>query len=134
AGQWSALAGDLKAAVNVPIVHTGLINTPEIAEQILANDHADVVGMARAHIADGELLVKAAEGRTQHIRPCVGGNECINRRYVDGLPFGCAVNPHTSHELEGPWARAAQPRRLLVVGGGPAGMELAGLAAESGHS
>ncbi|WP_336713873.1 oxidoreductase [Arthrobacter sp. USHLN218] len=134
AGQWAELAGDLKQAVSLPVVHTGLVNSPEIAERILASGHADVVGMARAHIADGELLVKAAEGRTEEIRPCVGGNECINRRYVDGLPFGCAVNPHTSHELEGPWARSDSPRRLLVIGGGPAGLELAGLAAESGHS
>lgn len=131
--QWSAMAGELKKAVNLPIVHTGLIHRPEIAEQVLADGHADVIGMARAHIADGQLLVKAAEGRTADIRPCVGGNECINRRYVDGLPFGCAVNPHTSRELEGPWGRAADPRRLLIVGGGPAGMELAALAAKSGH-
>lgn len=131
--QWSELAGDLKQAVDIPVVHTGLINGPEIAEQVLADSHADVVGMARAHIADGELLLKAAEDRTSEIRPCVGGNECISRRYVDGLPFGCAVNPHTSHEIEGPWGDAADPRHLLIVGGGPAGMELAALAAESGH-
>ena len=133
AGQWSSLAGDLRRSVNLPVVHTGLINTPEVAERVLADGHADVVGMARAHIADGDLLVKAAEGRTADIRPCVGGNECISRRYVDGLPFGCAVNPHTSHELEGPWGPAANRQRLLVVGGGPAGMELAALAAEGGH-
>lgn len=134
AGQWSDLAGDLRRAVSLPVVHTGLINTPEIAEQILASGQADVVGMARAYIADPEILTKAAEGRTAEIRPCVGGNECINRRYVDGLPFGCAVNPHASNEVEGPWLRSAAPKRLLIIGGGPAGLELAGLAAESGHS
>ncbi|MGD6979092.1 FAD-dependent oxidoreductase [Citricoccus zhacaiensis] len=133
AGQWAGLSGELKRTVRLPIVHTGLVSSPEIAERILAAGEADVVGMARAHIADGQLLTKAAQGRTEAIRPCVGGNECISRRYVDGLPFGCAVNPHTSQELEGPWQRAAAPRRLLVVGGGPAGMELAALAAESGH-
>lgn len=134
AGQWSDLAGDLRRAVSLPVVHTGLINSPEIAESILASGKADVVGMARAYIADPEILIKAAEGRTEEIRPCVGGNECINRRYVDGLPFGCAVNPHASKEVEGPWFRSATPKRLLVIGGGPAGLELAGLAAESGHS
>jgi 2,4-dienoyl-CoA reductase-like NADH-dependent reductase (Old Yellow Enzyme family)/thioredoxin reductase len=133
AAQWAGLSGELKRAVSLPVVHTGLVNSPEVAEQILAARNADVVGMARAHVADGELLVKAAQGRTSDIRPCVGGNECISRRYVDGLPFGCAVNPHTSHEVEGPWQQAASPRHLLVVGGGPAGMELAALAAESGH-
>lgn len=134
AGQWSELAGNLKRAVALPIVYTGLVDSPETAESILAAGNADVVGMARAHIADGELLAKAAAGRTAQIRPCVGGNECINRRYVDGLPFGCAVNPHTSNEIDGPWLHSPGPRRLLVVGGGPAGLELAGLAAESGHS
>ncbi|GER22280.1 N-methylproline demethylase [Zafaria cholistanensis] len=132
-GQWSGLAGDLKRAIGLPVVHTGLVDSPETAERILSAGDADVVGMARAHIADGEILLKAREGRTAEIRPCVGGNECINRRYVDGLPFGCAVNPHASNEVEGPWLRSASPRRLLVVGGGPAGLELAALAAESGH-
>jgi 2,4-dienoyl-CoA reductase-like NADH-dependent reductase (Old Yellow Enzyme family)/thioredoxin reductase len=131
--QWSALAGALKSALSLPVVHTGRINAPDVAERVLAAGHADVVGMARAHIADGDLLVKAREGRTADIRPCVGGNECISRRYVEGLPFGCAVNPHTSRELDGPWPTAPSPRRLLVVGGGPAGMELAALAREGGH-
>ncbi|WP_447646863.1 FAD-dependent oxidoreductase [Nocardioides zeae] len=90
--------------------------------------------MARAHIADGDLLAKARDGRAAEIRPCVGGNECISRRYVENLPFGCAVNPRTSHEDEEAWANPAPGRRLLVVGGGPAGMELAALAAEGGMS
>lgn len=131
--QWSSLAGDLRAAIGAPVIYSGLVNTPEIAEHILAAGHADIVGMARAHIADGELLAKARDGRAAEIRPCVGGNDCINRRYVEGLPFGCAVNPHAAQEIDGPWPRTTNPRHLLVVGGGPAGMELAGLAAESGH-
>jgi 2,4-dienoyl-CoA reductase-like NADH-dependent reductase (Old Yellow Enzyme family)/thioredoxin reductase len=131
--QWSDLAGAIKAAVSLPVVHTGRVTTPEAAEQVLAAGHADVVGMARAHIADPELLVKAREGRTSDIRPCVGGNECISRRYVEGLPFGCAVNPHAAKEIDGPWPVAANPRSVLVVGGGPAGMELAALARRSGH-
>jgi 2,4-dienoyl-CoA reductase-like NADH-dependent reductase (Old Yellow Enzyme family)/thioredoxin reductase len=130
--QFAELAGVLKAAVSLPVVHTGRITSPDVAEQVLAAGHADIVGIARAHIADGDLLLKAREGRTAEIRPCVGGNECISRRYVEGLPFGCAVNPGTSHELEDPWVNPLPGRRLLVVGGGPAGMELAALAAEGG--
>jgi 2,4-dienoyl-CoA reductase-like NADH-dependent reductase (Old Yellow Enzyme family)/thioredoxin reductase len=133
AAQWSDLAGRVRAAVSLPIVHTGRVNSPEAAEAVLAAGNADVVGMARAHIADPELLVKAREGRTAEIRPCVGGNECISRRYVEGLPFGCAVNPHASKEVDGPWPVASQPKRVLVIGGGPAGMELAALARQSGH-
>jgi 2,4-dienoyl-CoA reductase-like NADH-dependent reductase (Old Yellow Enzyme family)/thioredoxin reductase len=131
--QWAPLAGEFTKALSIPVVHTGRINSPEVAEKVLAAGFADVVGMARAHIADGDLLLKAREGRPQDIRPCVGGNECISRRYVEGLPFGCAVNPHTSNEIDGPWPSAVSRRRLLVVGGGPAGMELAALARESGH-
>jgi 2,4-dienoyl-CoA reductase-like NADH-dependent reductase (Old Yellow Enzyme family)/thioredoxin reductase len=133
AGAFGELAGALKAAVSLPVVHTGRINAPEVAERILAAGQADVVGMARAHIADGQLLVKAREGRVAEIRPCVGGNECISRRYVEGLGFACAVNPATSHEVEGPLPQAVSPREVLVVGGGPAGMELSALLAESGH-
>jgi 2,4-dienoyl-CoA reductase-like NADH-dependent reductase (Old Yellow Enzyme family)/thioredoxin reductase len=130
--QFADLAGRLKAGISLPVVHTGRITSPDVAEQVLASGQADIVGMARAHIADGDLLVKAREGRTHDIRPCVGGNECISRRYVEGLPFGCAVNPSTSHEVDGPWVNRAPGRRLLVVGGGPAGMELAALSAEAG--
>ncbi|MDT9591627.1 FAD-dependent oxidoreductase [Nocardioides zeae] len=132
--QYAELAGELRAAISLPVVHTGRINDPDVAERVLAAGHADVVGIARAHIADGDLLAKARDGRQADIRPCVGGNECISRRYVENLPFGCAVNPATSHEDEAPWTNPAPGRRLLVVGGGPAGMELAALATEGGMS
>jgi len=130
--QWSELAGELKTGLSIPVVHTGRINSPDVAERVLAAGHADIVGMARAHIAEGRILEKARHGRVTEIRPCVGGNECISRRYVEGLGFGCAVNPRTSHEVEGPWPRLSGTRNLLVVGGGPAGMELAALTRESG--
>ncbi|HEY8308735.1 MAG TPA: FAD-dependent oxidoreductase [Lapillicoccus sp.] len=130
--QWAALAGELTAALSIPVVHTGRINGPDAAERVLAAGHADIVGIARAHIAEGRILQKAREGRVTEIRPCVGGNECISRRYVEGLGFACAVNPRTSHEVEGPWPAVSGARSLLVVGGGPAGMELAALTRESG--
>ncbi|MFI5074245.1 MAG: FAD-dependent oxidoreductase [Actinomycetales bacterium] len=130
--QWAALAGELTAALSNPVVHTGRINGPDAAERVLAAGHADIVGIARAHIAEGRILQKAREGRVTEIRPCVGGNECISRRYVEGLGFACAVNPRTSHEVEGPWPAVSGARSLLVVGGGPAGMELAALTRESG--
>lgn len=131
-GQFASLAGELKKAISLPVVHTGRITDPDVAERVLAEGNADIVGIARAHIADGDLLTKARAGRTAEIRPCVGGNECISRRYVEGLGFGCAVNPSTSHEVDAPWPTVGTSRRLLVVGGGPAGMELAALARESG--
>ncbi|GAA3742300.1 FAD-dependent oxidoreductase [Spinactinospora alkalitolerans] len=132
--QWSDMAAEVRRALTLPIVYTGRVNSVQVAEDVLAAGHADVVGMARAYIAEQNLLTKAREGRLDEIRPCVGGNDCISRAYVERLPFGCAVNPHAAKEVEGPWGRAAEPGRLLVVGGGPAGMELAALAAEGGHS
>jgi NADPH-dependent 2,4-dienoyl-CoA reductase/sulfur reductase-like enzyme len=131
--EWADLAGRFRAGLSLPIVYTGRVTSVDVAEQVLAAGAADVVGMARAYIAEPELLTKAREGRDDEVRPCIGGNDCISRRYAEGLPFGCAVNPHASNEVEGPWPRATTPRDLLVVGGGPAGMELAALAAESGH-
>lgn len=131
-GQFAELAGELKKGISLPVVHTGRFTDPDVAERAIAAGHTDIVGIARAHIADGEVLLKAREGRALDIRPCVGGNECISRRYVEGLPFGCAVNPGTSHEVEPEWPVARAGHRLLVVGGGPAGMELAALARESG--
>jgi NADPH-dependent 2,4-dienoyl-CoA reductase/sulfur reductase-like enzyme len=131
-GSFASLAAELKKAISLPVVHTGRITSPDVAERVLAAGEADIVGMARAHIADGDLLAKARDGRIADIRPCVGGNECISRRYVEGLGFSCAVNPGTGREVDGPWPTVSGSRRLLVVGGGPAGMELAALARESG--
>jgi 2,4-dienoyl-CoA reductase-like NADH-dependent reductase (Old Yellow Enzyme family)/thioredoxin reductase len=132
AGSWSPHARRYKDALSVPVIHTGLVDRVEVAAAIVGSGDADMVGMARAHIADGELLAKARGGTASSARPCVGGNDCINRRYVDGLSFGCAVNPHAGRELEGPWGRRRIERDLLVVGGGPAGLELAALATEAG--
>ncbi len=131
--QWSGIAGEFRAGLTLPVVYSGRVNSIEVAEQVLAAGHADMVGMARAYIAEPQLLTKARRGQQADVRPCVGGNDCISRAYVERLPFGCAVNPHASNEVEGSWPGAANPTELLVVGGGPAGMELAGLAAESGH-
>lgn len=131
--QWSGLARRYREELSVPVVYTGLVSNPRVAAEIVERGDADLVGMARAHVADPRLLVKARAGDHASIRPCVGGNDCINRRYVDGLPFGCAVNPHAARELDGPWpGRARIDRPVTVVGGGPAGMEVAALAAEAG--
>lgn len=131
--QWSDLAGAVRSAVSIPVGYTGRVTGPAVAEALLAAGHADFVGMARAMIADGKLLVKAEEGRSDDIRPCVGGNECISRRIVDGTPFSCAVNPEAGKEADDAHHPTETPRSILVVGGGPAGMEVAGIAAERGH-
>lgn len=132
--QWADIAGQIRDAVSIPVVYAGRVNSIDVAEDVLASGFADVVGMARAYIAERDLLTKAREGRANETRPCIGGNDCISRQYTEGLPFGCAVNPHVGTEWNGHWPTARNPRQLLVVGGGPAGVELAALAAESDHS
>jgi len=131
--QWAELAGRYRAALDVPIVYAGRIDSPEAADAVLAAGHADVVGMARANFAEPNILSKARAGRADDIRPCIGCNDCLHTRVVEGLPFGCTVNPHTGRELK-PVEPALQSRRVLVVGGGPAGLELAADCAERGHA
>ena len=95
-----------------------------------ADGNADVVGWQ----ASSPTATSCRRGDASPTSGRAWRKRCITRRYVDKLPFGCAVNPHTSNEIDGPWKQAANPRRILVVGGGPAGMELAALTAESGHT
>lgn len=129
---WSTDAQAYRTTLDLPIVYTGLVSSPSRAAEVIADGHADAVGMARAHVADGRLLMKAKDKREHDIRPCVGVNDCINRRYVDRLPFGCAVNPHAGREVEGRWPLRRTSSPVLVVGAGPAGMEVSALVAEAG--
>ena len=128
------LAARIKAAVRTPVIVTGRIVTPAQAEEVLRSGAADLVGMTRALIADPELPRKAREGRLDDIRVCMGSAEgCIDRLYF-GLPIGCVQNPVIGREREwGTLVPAATARRVLVVGGGPAGMEAARVLAERGH-
>lgn len=132
-GQWSQTAGLYKAALSVPLVYTGRVSSIQVAEQIIAEGHADVVGIARAMFADGEMTSKGRAGRFDEIRPCIGTNDCLHRILVEGFRFGCSVNPRTGYESELLPERVAQPKKVLVIGGGPAGMESAALLAEKGH-
>ncbi|HVC33399.1 MAG TPA: FAD-dependent oxidoreductase [Chloroflexota bacterium] len=131
---FTGLSQRIRAAVQAPVIVTGRIVTPEQAEKVLREGSADLVGMTRALIADPELPNKAREGRLDDIRVCMGSNEgCIDRLYF-GLPIQCVQNPVIGHEREwGTLVPAAHPKRVLVVGGGPSGMEAARVAALRGH-
>ncbi|MEV0181644.1 FAD-dependent oxidoreductase [Streptomyces sp. NPDC050625] len=131
--QWSGLARHFKEALDLPVVYTGRVTTVTAAARIVEDGEADVVGMARAMFADGDLVAKARTGREAEIRPCIGTNDCLHRVVVEGLRFGCSVNPRTGRESEPPLPPAGAGRRVLVAGGGPAGLELAALLAERGH-
>jgi len=129
------LAAAIKAAVpDVPVFHASRIVDPVHADRILADGSIDVVGMTRALIADPEMPRKAREGRLDEIRQCVGANEgCIDRIY-QGKPVSCIQNPGAGREAElGELRPAAVRKRVVVVGGGVAGLETARVAALRGH-
>jgi len=119
----------------VPVMVTCGVRTLERAAEIVAAGQADMVGMVRAHLADPELIVKARAGRASEIRPCVGANQGCWRRVYRAGHATCTVNPEAGREIE--WRhffdRAADPGRVLVVGGGPAGLKAAESAARRGH-
>ena len=129
-------AAALKKAVGIPVIALGRIVDPRDAERILADGLVDMVGMTKAGIADPELPNKALEGRVDDIRPCIGGQQgCFARIMVD-KPLSCTQNPAVG--LERYWGigtlkSASKRKRVLVVGGGPAGMEAAIVAAQRGH-
>jgi 2,4-dienoyl-CoA reductase-like NADH-dependent reductase (Old Yellow Enzyme family) len=122
----------MKRKVDVPVFVTGRIVDPSIAESILAEGAADMVGMVRALIADPELPNKAREGRADEVRMCLGMSEC---HYIGmhRVPMTCAVNAAAGREAELEVTPAASARTVLVVGAGPAGMEAARIAALRGH-
>ena len=125
-------ADAIKSGVDVPVIVAGRIRLPELAETALAEGRADFIGLGRALVADAEWVPKARSGRTEQIRPCIGVlQEC---RDTSGLT--CAVNPRAGRELEwGAVGRAGgTPQRIVVVGGGPGGLEATRLAAEAGHN
>lgn len=127
------LAEAVKKAVNIPIITLGGISDPEHAERILAEGKADIIGMARALLADPELPNKARRGRRNEIIPCIRCNNCLTAVGYNDI-IVCAVNPQTGKELR--WQKGPQPkasRKVVVVGGGPAGMKAAITAVERGH-
>jgi 2,4-dienoyl-CoA reductase-like NADH-dependent reductase (Old Yellow Enzyme family)/thioredoxin reductase len=131
--EWSPLCGVAKQATHLPVVYAGRVTTPEQAEHIIAAGQADLVAMARATMADPELVMKTRAGRSEHIRPCIGLNECIHRKLIDGITYACGTNPAFARERTVHSTRTTSPRSILVVGGGPGGSELAALCAEHGH-
>ncbi len=124
----------VKRRVRVPVMTVGRINSPELAEQILAKEQADFICLSRALIADPYFPVKAAEGRADEIAPCIACNECLATiHHHKGI--ACTVNPLVSRELELKPLLALKPapKRVAVVGGGAAGMSAAVTAARRGH-
>ena len=123
----------LRHALPVPVVATNRINTPEVAEGILARGEADMVSLARPFLADPQFVRKAAEGRADEINTCIACNQaCLDHTFA-GKRSSCLVNPRACHETELVIEASAKPLRVAVVGGGPAGLAAATTAAERGH-
>lgn len=127
-------AGEIKRRVDFPTFHGAKIQDVATARHAIASGKVDVVGMTRAHMADPHIVRKILEGREETIRPCVGANYCLDRIYQGGAAY-CIHNAATGRETTLPHTipKAAQGRRVVIIGAGPAGLEAARVAAERGH-
>ena len=132
-GAFSKVTAKLRGSVNVPLITTNRINTPQIAEQILADGDADMVSMARPFLADPEFVNKAAAGRSDEINTCIGCNQACLDHTFGGKLTSCLVNPRACHETELNYLPAIAVKKIAVVGAGPAGLSAATVAAERGH-
>jgi NADPH-dependent 2,4-dienoyl-CoA reductase/sulfur reductase-like enzyme len=130
-GIFVPLAAAVKSAVGIPVITVGRIRTPALADQILGENKADFVSMGRALIADPDLPVKARQGRAAEIIPCISCNRCALSIRKGALQ--CAVNPEAGREEMLAFRTANVPKKVWVVGGGPAGLKAAEIAAKRGH-
>lgn len=132
-GAFSWVTAELKKHLKVPLITTNRINTPEVAERILATGEADMVSMARPFLADPEFVIKAAEDRADEINTCIACNQACLDHVFKQKRASCLVNPRACFETELTFGRVPQPKKLAVVGAGPAGLAFACYAAERGH-
>jgi 2,4-dienoyl-CoA reductase (NADPH2) len=123
----------LKGRVSVPLVTSNRINTPEVAEEVLARGDADMISMARPFLADADFVKKASEDRADEINTCIGCNQaCLDHIFL-GKISSCLVNPRACHETELQYLPATKKKKIAVVGSGPAGLSFATVAAGRGH-
>jgi 2,4-dienoyl-CoA reductase-like NADH-dependent reductase (Old Yellow Enzyme family) len=128
-------AATFKASLSIPLFVTGRINQPQEAELILARGQADVCGMTRALICDPLMPAKTLDGRVEDVRACIACNQACIGHFHKGLPISCIQHPETGRELLfGKVQATLKRKRIMVVGGGPAGMKAAAVAAQRGHA
>jgi 2,4-dienoyl-CoA reductase-like NADH-dependent reductase (Old Yellow Enzyme family)/thioredoxin reductase len=126
-------AAEVKKVVHIPVITVGRINDPFLAESILLSGKADLIAMGRGSLADPELPNKFLQGNSEDIRPCIGCQQGCLEVLFRNEPIRCLVNPTLGFEYLSELKKAASPRKVTVVGGGPAGMEAARAAALAGH-
>ncbi|MDQ2066876.1 NADPH-dependent 2,4-dienoyl-CoA reductase [Xinfangfangia sp. CPCC 101601] len=127
------LTAKLRAEVSLPVITSNRINTPDVAEEILSAGQADMVSMARPWLADPDFIAKTMAGRSADIAPCIACNQACLDHTFSGKLTSCLVNPRACHETELRLAPTDQPKRIAIVGAGPAGMAAAIACAERGH-
>jgi 2,4-dienoyl-CoA reductase-like NADH-dependent reductase (Old Yellow Enzyme family)/thioredoxin reductase len=128
------LAAQIKSVVNIPVIAIGKINQPDVAEDVISSGQADFVAMARALVADPDFPRKAETGKHDDIRPCVACLEDCAGKGVAGIGRCCTVNPFAGHEFIWQIKPARQKKKVLVVGGGPGGLQAALTASRRGHA
>ncbi|MFF4605381.1 FAD-dependent oxidoreductase [Streptomyces sp. NPDC001339] len=132
-GAYSWVTKRLMGSVSVPLVTSNRINTPEVAEELLADGRADMVSLARPFLADPEFVRKAGDGRAEEINTCIGCNQACLDHTFSGKITSCLVNPRACHETELVLTPTRLRKRIAVIGAGPAGLACAVSAAERGH-
>ncbi len=123
----------VKQAVNIPVVASNRINMPDTAEEIISNGQADMISMARPFLADSEWAIKAQQGRSDEINTCIACNQACLDHTFEAKRASCLVNPRACHETELLYTPTNSPKRVAVVGAGPAGLACASVAAKRGH-
>jgi 2-enoate reductase len=132
-GYMADMAAAAKKAVRIPVIAVGKLGFPELAESVIAEGRADLVALGKSLLADPFWVKKVEAGRADRIRPCIGCHDGCMGRVTKGRPLSCAVNPATGRERSYRLEPAATPKRVVVVGGGPAGLEAARVASLRGH-
>lgn len=123
----------MKKEVSIPLITTNRINTPEVAEDVLAKGHADMVSMARPFLADAQFVEKASKDQSHLINTCIGCNQACLDHVFEQKRASCLVNPRACYETELTFPEASNKKKLAVIGAGPAGLAFSTYAAERGH-
>jgi len=133
-GAFSAVTAKLKKEVTLPVVTSNRINNPELAEAIIARGDADLVSMARPFLADADFVAKARAGKSHLINTCIACNQACLDHTFGGKLTSCLVNPRACNETNLNYVKTSSPKKVAVVGAGPAGLSAATVLAERGHS